>query len=60
MASNAYSLAEAWLYKDTGDVYPFAIYNDDTPVGFMMLDEDQEELSGDKKGEAVLFESFPF
>ena len=43
MASNAYSLAEAWLYKDAGDVYPFAIYNDDTPVGFMMLDEDQEE-----------------
>ena len=60
MASNAYSLAEAWLYKDAGDVYPFAIYNDDTPVGFMMLDEDQAELSGDKKGEAVLFESFPF
>lgn len=43
VASNAYSLAEAWLYKDAGDVYPFAIYNDDTPVGFMMLDEDQEE-----------------
>ena len=43
VASNAYSLAQAWLYRDAGDVYPFAIYNDDTPVGFMMLDEDVDE-----------------
>ena len=40
VASNAYSLAQAWLYRDAGDVYPFAIYDDDQPVGFMMLDED--------------------
>ena len=38
VATNAYSLAQAWLYRDAGDVYPFAIYHDDTPVGFMMLD----------------------
>ncbi|MBQ7139645.1 MAG: GNAT family N-acetyltransferase [Clostridia bacterium] len=43
VASNAYSLAQAWLYRDAGDVYPFAIYNDDAPVGFMMLDEDLDE-----------------
>lgn len=43
VASNAYSLAEAWLYRDAGDVYPFAVYDDETPVGFMMLDEDREE-----------------
>ena len=43
VASNAYSLAQAWLYRDAGDVYPFAIYDDETPVGFMMLDEDTEE-----------------
>ena len=43
LASNAYSLAQAWLYRDAGDVYPFAIYNDDDPVGFMMLDEDLDE-----------------
>ena len=43
VASNAYSLAQAWLYRDAGDVFPFAIYNDDEPVGFMMLDEDREE-----------------
>ncbi len=60
MASNAYSLAEAWLYKDAGDVYPFAIYNDDTPVGFMMLDEDQEELSGDKRGKLCCLRASPF
>ena len=43
VASNAYSLAQAWLYRDAGDVYPFAIYDDDLPVGFMMLDEDVDE-----------------
>ena len=43
VASNAYSLAQAWLYRDNNDVYPFAIYEDETPVGFMLLDEDLEE-----------------
>lgn len=43
VASNAYSLAQAWLYRDANDVYPFAIYNDDEPVGFMLLDEELEE-----------------
>ncbi len=43
VASNTYSLAQAWLYRDANDVYPFAIYNDDEAVGFMMLDEDLEE-----------------
>ena len=31
------------LYRENNDVYPFAIYNDEEPVGFMMLDEDLEE-----------------
>lgn len=43
VAPNAYSLAQAWLYRDAGDVYPFAICSGETPVGFMMLDEDTEE-----------------
>lgn len=43
VASNVYSLAQAWLFREANDVYPFAIYNDDEPVGFMMLDEDLEE-----------------
>lgn len=43
MASNAFSLAQAWLYRNDGDVFPFAIYNDDAVVGFMLLEEDMEE-----------------
>lgn len=43
VASNAYSLAQAWLYREAGDVYPFAVYVEEKPVGFMMLDEDLEE-----------------
>ena len=43
VASNAFSLAQAWLYRDDGDVFPFAIYDDDTVVGFMLLEEDMED-----------------
>lgn len=43
VASNERSLAQAWLYRDAGDVFPFAIYAGGSPVGFMMLDEDAEE-----------------
>ena len=43
VASNAYSLAQAWLYRGAGDVHPFAIYHDDEPVGFMMLDADEDD-----------------
>lgn len=43
VASNAVSLAQAWLYRNDGDVFPFAIYNDDTLVGFMLLEEDMED-----------------
>lgn len=43
VASNVYSLAQAWLYREAGDVYPFAIYHEETPIGFMMLDEDLDE-----------------
>ena len=43
VASNVYSLAQAWLYRENEDVYPFAIYFKDEPVGFMTLDEDLEE-----------------
>lgn len=43
VAANVYSLAQAWLFRKADDVYPFAIYDDDNLVGFMMLDEDLEE-----------------
>lgn len=26
VASNAYSLAQAWLYREANDTFPFAIY----------------------------------
>lgn len=45
VAPNSYSLAQAWLYRDNGDVFPFAIYHDETPVGFMLLEEDMDERS---------------
>ena len=31
----AHSLAQAWVYRDTA--YPFAIYDDDVLVGFVMM-----------------------
>lgn len=43
VASNTYSLAQCWLYREDGDVFPCAIYHDDEPVGFLLLEEDMEE-----------------
>ena len=41
VAPNVYSIAQAWLYQK--NARPFAIYNDDEVIGFMMLDWDEEE-----------------
>jgi len=38
VASNMKSLAEAWVFHEVAR--PFAIYNDDTMVGFLMVDTD--------------------
>ena len=35
VSSNAYSLAQAWVYYKTA--YPFAVYADNVMVGFIML-----------------------
>ena len=43
VASNAYSLAQAWLYREDGDVFPCAIYEEERCVGFLLLEEDMEE-----------------
>ncbi len=43
LCENSVALAQAWLYKDNGDVFPFAVYNDEECVGFMQLEEDAEE-----------------
>ena len=38
VASNVFSVAEAWVTADNGGhAFPFAIYNDKRPVGFLML-----------------------
>lgn len=41
VAENVFSLAEAWLSK--GDMMPYAIYNDDELVGFIMLEKNYKE-----------------
>ena len=40
VASNVYSLAQAWLYPEAK---PYAIYKEEEIVGFMMLDWDEKE-----------------
>ena len=45
VAPNSYSLAQCWLYRENGDVFPWAIYEEETPVGFLLLEEDLEERS---------------
>lgn len=41
VAENVYSLAEAWLSK--GDMMPYAIYEDETIVGFIMLEKEYKK-----------------
>ena len=45
VAPNSVSLAQAWLYRDAGDVFPCAIYNDEEVVGFLLLEEDMDNPS---------------
>ncbi len=45
VATNVYSLAQAWLYHP--NAYPFAIYADDVMVGFVMMGYDTEHDSYD-------------
>ena len=44
VAPNAYSLAQCWLYRENGDVFPCAVYYLEEPVGFLLLEEDEREL----------------
>lgn len=41
VAPNVYSLAQAWVYYDSA--YPFAIYEDDIMVGFVMMGHDKDD-----------------
>ena len=37
------SLADAWLYRENGDVFPMAIYWNELVVGFLLLEIDKDE-----------------
>ncbi|WP_115246960.1 GNAT family N-acetyltransferase [Streptococcus dysgalactiae] len=43
VAPNIRSLAEAWLYRENGDVFPHAIYSSGKVIGFLLLETDLEE-----------------
>lgn len=43
VAPNVKSIAECWLYRKDEDVFPYAVYNEDEIVGFLLLDLDEEE-----------------
>ena len=48
VAGNVESLADAYIAITSGEAYayPFAIYDDDTPVGFLMLGYNEAALEG--------------
>ena len=37
LAPNAYSLAQAWLYRDSGEIFPYAVEVSNQVVGFVLL-----------------------
>lgn len=43
LAPILYSLAQAWLYYENHDIFPYAVYADDVPVGFVLFEIDDEE-----------------
>src|SRR5699024_12332982 len=43
IAPNVRSIAAAYLYREAGDVFPYAVQDGDGEVGFILLDEDEEE-----------------
>ena len=43
VAPNVRSLADAYLYREAGDVFAYAVQDEETVVGFVLLDEDEEE-----------------
>ncbi|MGT2716102.1 GNAT family N-acetyltransferase [Streptococcus respiraculi] len=45
LASNLYSLAQAWLYREKDELEPLAILAGNQVVGFLLLMKQQEEES---------------
>lgn len=43
IAPNVRSIADAYLYRKAGDVFPYAVQDGEAVVGFVLLDEDEEE-----------------
>lgn len=43
VANVVYSLADAWLYRNDGMTHPYAIYRQETLVGFILIEEDTED-----------------
>src|SRR5699024_8939036 len=43
IAPNVRSIADAYLYREAGDVFPYAVQDGDEVVGFILMDEDEEE-----------------
>jgi len=43
VAPNVRSLADAWLYRENGDVFPMAIHWNELVVGFLLLEIDKDE-----------------
>lgn len=42
VAPNVHSLADAWLYRENGDVFPYAVWAGQQVVGFALIDIDED------------------
>lgn len=42
VAPNVRSLADAWLYRENGDVFPYAVWAGQQVVGFALIDIDED------------------
>lgn len=43
VASNVRSLAQCYIYREDGDVFPMAVVHEDRTVGFLLLEKDVDE-----------------
>lgn len=43
LASNVYSLAQAWLFREKEQVFPYAIMTSGKVVGFLLLNKDAKK-----------------
>lgn len=43
VATNVHSLAQCYIYRENGDVFPMAVMDGEKTVGFLLLEKDYEE-----------------